>query len=383
MSEQQKELLEMADTLDRLVERGRQPNVREPLVQLENAANETGRSWSGSWLGYHAYVYYEGLRPPPGGAHFSPDEGMRNRFVRNTTGDWEEFDPEMVKATIYERAGNPDLEVSHSLCEEAVREFESHKMNALSIIESVSSSDNYLKRCGDELNNLRILGQSEVVNAVAPKRLSSSDMQALSQGLRVPPHIAVLAQVREIRGTLETVEKLAMLTRQSGSHLLRRQRQARRSRTVGINVFIGHGHSLIWRELKDFIESRLRLPVDEFNRVPVAGVTNTARLSEMLDAAAIAFLVMTGEDEQPDGKLRARMNVVHEAGLFQGRLGFDRTIVLLEEGCEEFSNIEGLGHIQFPPGDIRAAFEEIREVLEREGVLSVIAHNGAADVAPA
>jgi predicted nucleotide-binding protein len=127
----------------------------------------------------------------------------------------------------------------------------------------------------------------------------------------------------------------------------------------------------VWRELKDFIEDRLRLPVDEFNRVPVAGVTNVARLSEMLDAAAIAFLIMTGEDEQPDGKLRARMNVVHEAGLFQGRLGFTRAIVLMEEGCEAFSNIEGLGQIRFPTGNIKAAFEEIRQVMERESLLGV------------
>ena len=89
----------------------------------------------------------------------------------------------------------------------------------------------------------------------------------------------------------------------------------------------------------------------------------------MLDSAAIAFMVMTGEDEQKDGKLRARMNVIHEAGLFQGRLGFTRAIVLLEEGREEFSNIEGLGQIRFPKGNMKAAFEEIRRVLEREGIV--------------
>ena len=91
---------------------------------------------------------------------------------------------------------------------------------------------------------------------------------------------------------------------------------------------------------------------------------------------------MTGEDEQPDGQMRARMNVVHEAGLFQGRLGFARAIVLLEEGCEEFSNIAGLGQIRFPRDNIRAAFEEIREVLEREGVLSAVENDAAAIVAP-
>ena len=101
----------------------------------------------------------------------------------------------------------------------------------------------------------------------------------------------------------------------------------------------------------------------------MAGITNIARLSEMLDAAAIAFLVMTAEDEMADGETQARMNVVHEAGLFQGRIGFTRAIVLLEEGCKSFSNIDGLGQVRFPKEDISAKFEEIRRVLEREGLI--------------
>jgi predicted nucleotide-binding protein len=137
---------------------------------------------------------------------------------------------------------------------------------------------------------------------------------------------------------------------------------------IGNKVFIGHGQSQIWRDLKDFIQDRLELQWDEFNRVPIAGVTNIARLLEMLDEAAIAFLIMTGEDEQPDGKIRARMNVIHEAGLFQGRLGFKRAIILLEEGCEEFTNVQGLGQIRFPKGNIKAIFEDIRRVLEREAI---------------
>ncbi len=76
------------------------------------------------------------------------------------------------------------------------------------------------------------------------------------------------------------------------------------------------------------------------------------------------------------------MNVIHEVGLFQGRLGFTKAIVLLEEGCEEFSNIEGLGQIRFPKGNIAAKFEEIRQVLERESVLDssgAAQHFGQAD----
>ena len=140
-------------------------------------------------------------------------------------------------------------------------------------------------------------------------------------------------------------------------------------KSPGDKVFVGHGHSQCWRDLQNFIVNRLKLPCDEFNRIPTAGMTIPERLEQMLDQACMAFLVMTGEDEQADGKLHARMNVIHEAGLFQGRLGLKKAIILLEDGCEKFSNIHGVVEIRFPKGEIRAAFEEIREVMEREGVL--------------
>lgn len=165
-------------------------------------------------------------------------------------------------------------------------------------------------------------------------------------------------------------QQAADIVRQAASHVDRMVKKTRRDDRIGTNVFIGHGRSPLWRELKDFVEDRLRLPADEFNRVPVAGVTNIARLSEMLDAAAIGFVIMTAEDETNEGAMRARMNVIHEVGLFQGRLGFTRGIVMLEDGCEEFSNIQGLGQIRFPKGRISAAFEDVRQVLEREGILT-------------
>ena len=141
------------------------------------------------------------------------------------------------------------------------------------------------------------------------------------------------------------------------------------TRIFGDKIFIGHGHSPVWRELKDFISERLELPYDEFNRVPTSGSNTLGRIKEMLDQACMAFLIMTAEDEQPDGTQRARENVVHEAGLFQSRLGFKKAIILLEEGCEEFSNIRGLNQIRFPKGNIEAVFEKIRQVLEREKII--------------
>jgi hypothetical protein len=142
------------------------------------------------------------------------------------------------------------------------------------------------------------------------------------------------------------------------------------AQTVPPTVFIGHGgRSLEWLKLKEFLSSRLHLSPIEFNSTPAAGVATTDRLMEMLDQADFAFLILTAEDERSDGKFGPRLNVVHEAGLFQGRLSFKRAIILLEEGCDNFSNVHGLNDIRFPKGNIDAAFEKVRGVLEREGLI--------------
>lgn len=134
-------------------------------------------------------------------------------------------------------------------------------------------------------------------------------------------------------------------------------------------IFIGHGHSNTWRELQEFIQHELKLKPDEFNRIPTAGLTTKRRLKDMLNDACFAFLVMTAEDEHTDNSKHARENVIHEVGLFQGRLGFRHAIVLLEEGCEEFSNIIGVSQLRFPSNNIKESFEQVRAVLEREKII--------------
>lgn len=362
------ELVAVAQRMEGLIARAAKPEVSAPIERLHEAAERVGKAWSGSDIGYHATVYYSGLEPPPPGAHFSQEWGLfGDEFVGGSTGDWQKFDPDEVVGAIRDLAGKPDEAPAYALRDEIYKQFEDDRMDVVSILESHGAEDKFLEGLKVKLSGLSVEGVGGILKALLPNgKVLTRDRIAAGQGFPIPPHLSVVAKVLTVEEALDKAAELASLSRHAGRHMERNQRSSQ----SGDRVFVGHGQSASWRELKDFLQDRLGLGVDEFNRVPVAGKAHKERLSEMLDAAAMAFVVMTGEDEQPDGSVQPRMNAVHELGLFQGRLGFDRAIVLLEEGCTEFSNIAGLNQLRFPKGRIDAVFEQVRQVLERENLLA-------------
>ena len=133
-----------------------------------------------------------------------------------------------------------------------------------------------------------------------------------------------------------------------------------------LTIFIGHGHNPQWRDLKDHLHEKQGLNVNHYEIGPRAGKSIKEVLEEMLDESSFALLVLTGEDIHINGELHARENIIHELGLFQGRLGFTRAIILLEEDVQEFSNILGVNQIRFAKGRIEETFGEILATIRRE-----------------
>lgn len=375
MSELANRLSVLADQLEKIEKERESKAISGPLTKLKTAANDAGRSWSGSFLGYQSRVYYDGLQPTPPGAHFSIEWGFEDLSFGldiGTKGYWTEYSFEEIHQTIFSKAGVESLDAPEKLAHRAKETFADAREEFLSIatIELENKSDAFLSRLKGETEKMRILGKLDYARATQPRgQIISRDMIALGQGFQTPPHLAILAEVTALEAAPNRCGELGKILRRAAAHLQSQDRRKRDKPNLGTKVFVGHGRSHAWKDLKDFIQDRLGLRWDEFNRVPIAGITNIARLSEMLSDAAIAFLVLTAEDEQIDGTVRARENVIHEAGLFQGKLGFTKAILILEEGCEEFSNIHGLGQIRFPKGNIDAVFESVRLVVEREGLI--------------
>ena len=120
-------------------------------------------------------------------------------------------------------------------------------------------------------------------------------------------------------------------------------------KAVEINpvVFIGHGGSGDWRELKDHLTEKHGIEVVSYETGARAGHTIRDILDEMMTKSSFAILVMTAADELADGTMNARPNVIHEVGLFQGKLGFNKAIVALEKGTNLFSNLDGIQQLKF------------------------------------
>src|SRR5215469_12624326 len=235
-SEPYKELLEIADGLENISERAAVPEVKEALERLEEAATRIGKSGSGSCLGYHSRIYHRGLKPPPPGAHFSPEWGMNDSWpIEATTGDWVEYDPDEVETAIRKIAGNPDLGPARDLAAAAESLFESSKADVLSILITVLAErgDAFVASLKGQAEQIAVLSRTQVLRQWLPSgQLMSRDSLAMTQGIQAPPHLLVLSEVISLKQALAVCGRLALVARKAGSHLGRQERRSKRSGEV-------------------------------------------------------------------------------------------------------------------------------------------------------
>ncbi|GGI23647.1 TIR domain-containing protein [Pedobacter mendelii] len=121
-------------------------------------------------------------------------------------------------------------------------------------------------------------------------------------------------------------------------------------------IFISHGKSTEWYKLQAYLEKTLNYKTLELAQEANQGRTIMQKLGEESDKCRYAIIVMTGDDEQGEDKPRARENVMHEIGFFQGKYGFRNVCLLYEENTSLPSNIHGLVYIPFTRGMIEATF---------------------------
>lgn len=141
----------------------------------------------------------------------------------------------------------------------------------------------------------------------------------------------------------------------------------RRTSMLPKGVFVAHGTNPEWLVVQRFIEDRFELPVYSFESSSWGGCQVTEVLTDYLDRCGLAVCVLTADDFTGDGRRFARQNVIHEVGLFQGRHGFDRVLVLAEDGCDFIPPAAKPHTIWFPPNGIERTFYRLAEMIRLHG----------------
>lgn len=121
-------------------------------------------------------------------------------------------------------------------------------------------------------------------------------------------------------------------------------------------------------DIRDFIEDRCGLLFHELNSTSMTEHDAESAMKESLDRCCFAVCLLSARDHAQNGQHRTDQDTVHRAGLLQGRYGFGRVAILIEDGCDTFSNIAGLIRLDFPAGRVQSTFLELERMLAREGL---------------
>ena len=178
-----------------------------------------------------------------------------------------------------------------------------------------------------------------------PKTIGASNNGRLYQKDSVDPLINNLDYVLELYSNMRIGEKIE-----------EKQKPKR--------LFISHGRSEQWRKLQAYLEKDLAHNTLELAQEANLGRTILQKLYEEAKKCSVAVIVMSGDDITEDGEIRARENVMHEIGFFQGFYGLNNVVLLHESRVNIPSNIHGLVYIPFPKDTIEATFGALHRELK-------------------
>ena len=344
-------------------------SMRETVQKLDDEAGRVGKAWCGSSMGNHAKVYYDGLEPVPPEAYWDTEWGMEGGHGRSRRrGVWRIYTIDEVKNEIYSRCGTTEAEIS-DYADRLFRTFEEAERELLGILEqsdrdvAEATRERLLKDTKAQRSSLTTADHEAARMAQAHMASMSRDRENIAQGAVPAAHHHVLAGVEAVRRLEWGVEQLGKIAGEI-HHATRRQKTRREGETMhGSKVFIGHdGRSHAWRAVKDHLEAKGFI-VEEFERAGVAGKQVKDRLEEMMEGAGWAVLVITARDT---GNGTVSANVIHEIGYAQGRLGWEKAIILLQGGCELPSNLSGTVRLGFKDENVKSVFADLIKALGGE-----------------
>ena len=189
-------------------------------------------------------------------------------------------------------------------------------------------------------NNLLIIRKKRL----SPYRLYAAD----PNGARVPGIIVLHGNA------LDTPQLPAYVSdnlKQTDFAVYLRDALSAAERESNPQIFIVHGHNEARRrELKEMLKDRELKPIVLTDEPSHGAETIIDKFERLAQPCEFAIAIFTKDDVvEKDGKkyFQARPNVMYEVGWFAANLGRSRVLLLLEEGTDMFSDLQGVLQLRF------------------------------------
>jgi ribosomal protein S8 len=241
-------------------------NFSKHLYSLRERAEKLSDSWSGSWAGFHSFLYYQDFQKPSLQESFDVEWGSINGFSES----WQQRSFEDVKQKIEQGIVKTNFDYIFEKVKPLVKQAEllrNYITTELSFVKSDKSLD-------DEAKLIKLIEEIKFgtsadlfVRNLQPSQVITRDSRAASQGLKVPPHVKYQAQVMAVLSMISDIEKFISIAKQLTRQLeikfqLSSQGQGVIDSLVAIKTLCNGFHSLA-RQLRSRHNNRSTLEVED------------------------------------------------------------------------------------------------------------------------
>src|SRR6266851_3597902 len=180
--------------------------TKEQSKNISEAGIKVSASWSGSYAGYHAELYYADFEKPPLQYQFDPEWGGVNGIPNG----WRTRTSDEVKDRI-ERLATVKVEQIEKHVADLVESAKALQRELLIELSGLYEAKDF-SREKELLKRLEELKwkstQHEFINANLPKTFMSRDSRAMSQGICLPAHMYYEAIAYDLASQCKGVEAL-------------------------------------------------------------------------------------------------------------------------------------------------------------------------------
>lgn len=207
-----------------------QAKAKQLFEPIDAVVDDVHESWSGSWAGYHAKLYYRDFARPDLRSQFSVEWGS----LHGLPDGWTDRTDAEVASYIESTSGVSVAELESMSAAAYDRAYPLYQDAQALVTPILESSGDHSKALLEELRDEQWgIAQAVYLNRARPSQIASRDSEAAMQGMKTPPHVAfrarVVSEYSRVTASVSALERAKLALKQARAALAVTARTSGRS----------------------------------------------------------------------------------------------------------------------------------------------------------